>query len=601
MKRNNMFLLATAFLVMMIMSMGIQATAGKGIKEATGHDFGDESFAVDIDFNKIPTGITTLPSETTLIRDYVDSSNPLADPADSDYPTKDRQFFLSYVNTSGIETAYIALEKIEQDIKIGHALLSQDFVLGHVNATAPFQSLVQHYESYLHDIFVTNFFNGFIAYETTATDPWMDSSDKMYLGYSMVESHLLDIISGAISTAGWDPIGQYGWDAFFNAPDPTSGISSWGIEYSNMMVFWQELGVDFTTDTGVSLPPGATIEGIEGVVTGGNLVAATVFDTMKFSYELEETTTTTTDAAGDDWLVTEAEVTTVYDLGAVSLIITLDDATKLNQLQTNVDGIDSTNSFNIPSQTITLGSVTISPVTYVFEVTLPSFSFYKDTAARKRIDAAAMENYAKGMGISAVSSTNMYSVGYTVDFQITNDAGEIQTHEYPIVVGGEKAFDTSFTGKDEYELDLTIDGGLATTYPIGIATVVPSNNVYVKNIFTEYFEVERKMMRHFLGFMAYQTSPLIANQITPTSTSAIKMDVVDSGYLMFVQMPEWSGYPITQDPTFSAVSAVKAGDSTETSGETTTSDGILGSIPGFELLAAVAAVPVIVLIYKKRK
>ncbi|MHA1449076.1 MAG: hypothetical protein ACTSP4_06610 [Candidatus Hodarchaeales archaeon] len=602
MKKNNIFLMSASLLVIMISMTVFTASGSLLMQNITGHDFDEEYFALDVDFNSDPADYGNLPSSTVLIKDYIDPTNSkiVTDPTDD----KDRQFFLSYTNTSGIETAYLALEKVEQDIVVSYDALGLEFTLGHANGTAPFQSLVQHYESYFHDIFVTNFFNAFIAYETSSNDPWLDSGDDMYLGYSMVESHLLDLISTGIGNAGWDPIDPYGWEAFYNQPAVSGSetTTSWGIEYSNMMVFWQELEASFPTPEG--LPTGVAIEGVDGLITGQDLVAAALFDTMKFTYEMTETTTTVPDPTQDyNWSVTEAEITTKYDLGAISLLITRDSQSKLTELQTNIDGIDANNSFCIPSTVLTIGSVTIGTTTYVFTVTTPDLCFYKDTAARLRIDAAAMENYATGMGLTVVSSTNMFSVGYEVTFPDPVTGQEVS---YPIVVGGEEVFDTSFTGKANYTLDRTIDGGLLSTHPIKVDTFYPSNSTYVQNIFTDYFEYEAKMMIHFLVFMAKQTSPLIAN-LDPSNPSDIQMDVDHSGYLTLLQMPEWSGYPIVQDPTFSAVAAVKSGGESETTGETeettqtSSSGGILSQIPGFELLAVVAAVPIIALIKKKRK
>lgn len=603
MKKTNMFLM-TAMLMVIVMSTVFAASGFTLIETKTGHDFDEEYFALDIDFNSDPADLGTLPSTTTLVKDYFNDSNSkvVTDPTTD----KDRQFFLSYTNTSGIETAYLALEKIEQDIVVKYSPLGLSHILGHANGTAPFQSLVQHYTSYDSDIFVTNFFNAFIAYETTSNDPWLDTGDDMYLGYSMVESHLLDLISSTISTAEWDPIEQYGWEAFYNAPQDSgeTTTTSWGIEYSNMMVFWQDLEASFPTPTG--LPEGVVIEGIDGLITGQDLVAAALFDTMKFTYEMTETTTVVENPVNDyNWSVTEAEVSTEYDLGAISLLITRDNQDKLTELQANFDDINATNSFCMPSQEITVGWAVIGATNYTFVVTTPDLCFFKDTAARLRIDAAAMEGYATGMGLTVVSSTNLFSVGYSVTFP---DPITGQDVTYPIVVDDRNVFDTSFVDKDEYTLDRTIDGGYASDYPIRVDTLGPDNSTYfsASNIFSGYFKYEAEMMIHFLVYMANQLSPQIAD-LSPAGPSDINMDFDTSGYVTFLQMPEWSGYPINLDPTFSAVAAVKTGGEETTSASTsekttqTSSQNILDQIPGFELITLIATIPAVVIISKKRK
>lgn len=597
MKKDQLFIINSLFLIVLFLSMTAFPVVGSKIKERTGHDFDEPFFAIDLDLNRDADVIGDLADEITLIKDYTLPSNPLIDPSDIHYPDIDRQFFLSYVNTSGIETAFLALEKVEQDVTIEVPSLGIERTLVHINGTTPFQSLVQHYKTYDYDVFVTNFFNAFIAYETDSTDPWIDQNDQMYLGYTLIEQHLLDAISDTIVDQQWDPIGKYNWNAFFKEPD-TNSKAEWGIEYTNMMVFWQDVAADFPVPTGFPSSV-AAIEGIDGVVTGGDLVAATVFDSMNFTYELTSTSELTTDDTGDTWQILTTRVQTKYNLGAVSLLITRDDAAKLEELQTYVDGIDEDNSFNIPEQTFELGNITFGGSTYIFEQTVPSLTFYRDLAARQRISAAAMEGYATGMGISVASTTNMFSVGYPLSFGLPTGEEQI----YPIVVNDDAdVFTIDFTNKNLYTLDRTLDGGLGETWPIKVETVTPGH-VYVKDIFTDYFQYEAQMMSSFLVYMARMTSPMINAIGYLDDLGDIDMTVDSAGYMMFVEMPKWSGYPIEQDPSYTAYSAVRTAEGTETHTDTESSlpPDLSNGIPGFELLTVVTATSMIVFALKRRK
>ncbi|MHA2156709.1 MAG: hypothetical protein ACXABU_15300, partial [Candidatus Hodarchaeales archaeon] len=168
-----------------------------------GHDFSEEHFAVEIDLYPSPVNPDVIYDLLTGV-EGTDS-----------VPGADLQFFMSYMNNSGIEVAFSALEKLEHWIKF-RDLLPEDTVtlleaLGglappgtaealdsnifHVNTTAPFQQLVQHYNTpWGTEAFVTNNFLGLIAYSKgTGGDPLrMDSGDNLYMGYTFTVQDLID-------------------------------------------------------------------------------------------------------------------------------------------------------------------------------------------------------------------------------------------------------------------------------------------------------------------------------------------------------------------------------------------------------------------------
>ncbi len=582
--KKQLILLSSFLTILMLLSTigGSISTQNSGLN----HDFSENYFAIEIDLNADLDNFKNHQfNNVDVIRDLENNSFVGTDTN----PDLDQQFFLSYVNASGIETAYLALEKIEFDLKFNPPFGSP-ISIGNVNGTAPFQSIVQHFQSYGNDIFITNYFNGFVAYSTTPNDEVLDENDTSYLGYTLVESHLLDLLQNALDTNNINKtLGSYGFEPIFSAGDTTGNGTEFGIKYTNMLVAWQNLAAGFSGN--VSLPGSVSdslIPGSQMVVTGGNLVAMSLFDSIEFKYEVSLETNATH---------TIANIVTTYNLGPVSLLIVRESQETYNDILNNVSSVTSANSLHMPTQTLEIPVGNIG----IIQITIPELSIYVDAAARARIDAHAVSDVgATGFGISVVSSTNVIVVQHEVLIPNTVDDGQNIT--IPLYVGSNKIFDTSFEGKSTYSKDMTIDGGsLLTGLPVYV-DVVSKDHVQVQDIFKDYFNLQQYMTTSFARFMGSKVSPLIAAELQ-NKPDYLDVDIDHSAYLTFVQMGQWSGYPLTQDPTFSAVSTVSTtgGEDTETGGGTGGGEGPTGIVPGFEVVAVIAAIPVAYFILKKKR
>ena len=206
-----------------------------------GKSFSDPHFAIEVDligsgdWTDLLEGVAVDPD---LVSDLLDPSVT----ATNSNPNEDLNFFMAYMNLSGIETAYSALEKMEYNLTFGD-LLKDDYetiirVLGQtpafsayltaldtsifqINATAPFQQLVQHYYTpeYMgsKDVFVTNNFMCLVAYSagTGTNTTTMDMEDELYIGYTFSVQQLTEAINDVLTAEGHTyQIGNFNYSLF---------------------------------------------------------------------------------------------------------------------------------------------------------------------------------------------------------------------------------------------------------------------------------------------------------------------------------------------------------------------------------------------------
>lgn len=551
------------------------------MKEVLGVDFG-EDFAIEIDFN-IDTG-AIFPADDVSVDIQVlrDFNNISVNPADSN-PLNDQQYFFSHFNTSGISTSYFALEKIEQDLIIQPPFGAPAVNLGHVNGSVPFQTLLQHFTHGAVDVLVANTFRGYIAYTTTPDDPTIDASDSVFLGYTLVEEHLIDRLNLYLSDAGFSDIPAYGYEPIYDKATMTFGMN-----YTNFFVVWQ--GSDAQGSELDLLNALADLQGFEGVATGGAIQAASLFDYLTFTFTINEVVANATH--------TIIDVVTKYDLGPMSWLITRDDSTLFDNLNSFLPTINSGNSFHRPSEVLSFSTGWTGFPT--IDVTIPALSFYTGEAVPTRIDASAVFSHgASGFGIAVVTSTNVVKLGSTLDdpLILTDNPDD---PVIPLNFDGSTVFETSFAQKAHY--DRTFPNGTKQTgLPVYVSTRTLDQVQQIVNIgsaFSLYFQAQSAQTIGFTRFAARQLIPALSNE-------DIHMDVSSTAYVTFVQMPLWSGLEVVQDPTYSAVSAVSGIVSTDSSGTgtgtgSTSGTGNTSVIPGFELLTVFLVVPVVVL-FKKRK
>ncbi|MHA2363914.1 MAG: hypothetical protein ACXAC7_08140 [Candidatus Hodarchaeales archaeon] len=540
-----------------------------------GVDFG-EDFAIEVDFNG---NYQTDMINVEVVKDFNNANNPALVTSDAD-EAFDQQFFMSHFNTSGVSTSYVAVEKLEADLVINPPI-GNSIRLGHVNGTVPFQTLLQYFQYEGDDVFVANTFRGYVAYTTTPDDETIDPDDDTFVGYTLVEKHLIDKLNEYLTAPGrnFPEIPDYNYEPIY---DPVN--KKFGMKYTNIFMVWQDTEAE---------PPATLnlikqyLKGFDGVVTGGNLVAASLFDSLTFTYQIIER---------EEDNKTIVDVVTEYDIGAMKWLITLDEESLYNLMVQYVPGIDATNSFHEPSFDISFAT---GYTATTWTVTVPQLTFYTGSAVSTRIDAAAVELLGPtsiagppGMGISVATSTNVIRIGETLGAFPNYDAATGGT----VIPFGE-FFNTSFVGKDTYDRTL-YDGTVDTGLPIYVSTrTIEEAQELVKseNLIEGYFAMQSKMTE---GFTRFAAKELTGAQSTP-SLSDLNMEVSDS-YVTLVQMPYWSGLKVVQDPTYSAVAAVAAIPDVSETGDGSDTTSSSSAIPGYEFFAVLLAAPVIIA-YRKRK
>ncbi|MHA1227683.1 MAG: hypothetical protein ACTSPV_13130 [Candidatus Hodarchaeales archaeon] len=553
-----------------------------------GHDFTEEYFAVEVDL-AVPD-----PSNPDVISDLLNESAPTGD-SNEDF---DLQFYMNYMNNSGIETAFSALEKVEYNLTFGDLLEdsvydiikemgSYDEALNanifNVNATAPFQQLVQHYTTpWGEDVFVTNNFMSLVAYSSNPDDQIMDAEDELYLGYTFSVQALVDAVNQVLENQNHTyRIGYFDYEPYFEVTD--NGFK-FGIRYTNMFVLWQSIKV---------APRGVDIFGNSqyikqdtgGVVFGQDIVAASVIDHLDFEYEF-----TTQEMTGANNYVL-GTVTTHYNIGETNFLVLNENEIPTGNWSFNPFTAAPSYTLDIPDvlegTPIPLLGITIpSSVT----INLPEMAFYVDDDAKSRMMMA------NSFGLTVATATTTF--GVSVDGETYTDNTDNDTSQtIDIAMGGHTYFFTEFTGKNTYKLlgleslfgiDPTVDR------PVHILPFDPTGWV-VTNVARAYFKVEFELAYGFTRFIAQQLTP---QYFTMPSTAEVYVSTVL--YFTFTEFPEWYGGEILHDPAYSAVAALSAsGGSTTTAppGTGTTGTGI----PGFELLSSFLAIPPMYALYRKRR
>ncbi|MHA1226300.1 MAG: hypothetical protein ACTSPV_06110, partial [Candidatus Hodarchaeales archaeon] len=281
------------------------------------HDFTKKYFAVEVDL-AVPD-----PSNPDVISDLLNASAATGD-SNEDF---DLQFYMNYMNNSGIETAFSALEKVEYDLTFAD-LLSDDVLtvlegmesydealstsIFSVNATAPFQQLVQHYATpWGEDVFVTNNFMALVAYSSDPDDQIMDTEDELYLGYTFSVQALVDAVNQVLESQNHSyKIGYFDYEPYFEVTDNSF---KFGIHYSNMFVLWQSIKV---APRGVDIFGNSQYikEDTGGIVFGQDIVAASVLDHLDFEYEF------ITQQMFGVYNYTLGTVTTHYNIGETNFL-----------------------------------------------------------------------------------------------------------------------------------------------------------------------------------------------------------------------------------------------------------------------------------------
>jgi len=577
-----------------------------------GHNFEEEFFAIEVDLVGSGTSVFDPdPENPDLIRDLLD---PGATTGDSN-EFEDEQFFLAYMNKSGIETAFSALEKFE------HMLTFKDFItedtyndiwaagalfkplrdaleapLSHVNGTAPFQQLVQHYttseDTGEKDVFVTNNFMALIAYSngTGIHKDQLDTQDTLYIGYTFAIQNLTDAINKALENHGHNKINYYDVESSFEKTD--NGFE-FGVNYSNMLVLWQPIDVK---PKGIDVFGGAANDRLkdpEGIIYGHGIAAASVLDYVAFNYVFE-----TEEFRGANEYI-EGRVTTNYDIGETNLLITRD-----NQAYVDTHAADWNNdpfagefqyTLHIPDEIADFDFSTYIPtlpdIPKSVIVNLPELAFFVGDDAKQRMMMAG------GFGLTVTTSTTTFGV------DVAGEEYEQEGDDINVKMGGKTYFFTEFTDKKTYKLQGLKDlWGIDPTVdrPVYVIPFDPEGwGVKDFGYALAYFVVEFALAYGFTAFMAKELTGFV---ISEDSAKYVEVDLL---YFTFTEFPEWYGGEIIHDPTYSAVAALAAeqpetsATESEESSEKPTEPS--GGVPGFEMLSVLLGILPLYALYRKRR
>ncbi|NHJ00636.1 MAG: hypothetical protein EAX86_00780 [Candidatus Heimdallarchaeota archaeon] len=566
-------------LFLLTFTTSVQAT------EFGGHTFSEEYFAIEVDL-AVPD-----PSNPDLIKDLI---NPGAATGDTD-EFEDHQFYMAYMNDSGIETAFSALEKMEHDITFGELLDDAvydilhpyypgplDTTIFHVNATAPFQQLVQHFKTPEdQDVFVTNNFMALIAYSSDPNDRIMDSEDKLYLGYTFSIQELVDAVNGVLEDNMHDyRIGHFDYSSSF---EKVGDVYKFGIRYENMFVLWQEIGV---APTGVDIF-GAGSQYIQddtrGIIYGRDIVAASVLDYISFDYEFK-----TQEMIGANKYVL-GTVTTHYNIGETNFLVINENTLPTADWNHTPFVAAPSYTFDVPDDLAGFSTGLPAPLPSAVTVTLNEMAFYLDD------DAKARMRMANGFGLTVATATTTFGISLAEDPSVNNQLENETSRTIDLVTGGNTFFFTEFTNKNTYKLKGLFDlWGIDPNAdrPVYIIPFTPSDTWVITNVAREYFAVEFAYAYGFTKFLAYELSD--------TFSMAGTADVYVSSilYFTFTEFSEWYGGEIYHDPAYSAVAALAVDDTSDTG--TPPGNGF-GAIPGFELISTFLALPPLYAIYRKRR
>ncbi|MFX0049802.1 MAG: hypothetical protein ACFE8U_00790, partial [Candidatus Hermodarchaeota archaeon] len=510
--KKKFFIGISVILLLTLLTM----TSPVNAADYAGHDFSEDYFAVEVDIYPDPVN-------PVVIHDLVTGAeNP-----DSVEDT-DLQFYMTYMNDSGIEVAYSALEKMEHWIKLKDILPGEavnvidvfgtpeqkaalEVGIFHINASAPFQQLVQHFNTpWGSDAFVTNNFMALVAYSANETDKLLDSGDELYLGYTFTVQAFIDEINDVLITNGFPTIPDYDYEASFEV---TADGYKFGINYTNMFVVWQQIGVhprgpDIFTAAGLNLPP------TNGIVYGRDIVAASVLDHLAFEYifTVEEIDLGTTPPIK----VNLGTVETRYHIGETNLLITQDDQSFITDhsanwtitppfidtpvytqdIPTDLQGLDL-NDYGLP--------VEVPAFPAQISVTLPPMAFFVGDDAKMRMKIK------NDFGLTVLTATNWYDVKvveqtFTTHVQDTGSPIELKKD-------GNVFFWTSFKEKDYYYLrelnfpPYNIDP--TTKRDVYVQMFIPTPAWGITDVAIEYFAIEIGLAFGFTKFVATKIAPEI--------------------------------------------------------------------------------------------
>lgn len=559
--KKKIELITSLFVLLLVLTSASSPVLAATTIEELGHKWENNYFAIVADVNQPKDASIHLVEDLTP-----ETGHEVTIPPDI-RPNVDNKFFFSYINQSGMEVGFLALEELSGPL---------------YNRTAPFQALFTHFTNDAGtDVFVVVNFDGLLAYSGGGRHRGiLDPEDEIFLGLTFGGQGLAFLLSKIfLEPNGLDPLPFWDVTPFFEYNE-TDGSFSFGVTYHNLIVTWLSLpsAKEYTEEEYKNLSQ-----------VGSQVKAISLFDNVTYRYDLSFET--------DDNGLTKANIAANYDFGSTDIIaIGYENNPEVEDWE---ETAKNRLEFVRDEKNLTGEVVNIEDLTPNKPEEHSAVMIYTDDLAKLRIHGPQDET--PGFGLAVVNSAIIITVG---DYIIEKDgkaldpaaAGEVGS--VTMVVDGKKTFESDYKTKNEYSI-VWANGTSRANIPV-FNTIIPAGR---RGFNSPYFILQRLILAPWLL--------AIAKDLRKQQTTAEHVTL--EHYFVASMFPFWSGGRIIHDPNFTAYSNPEAVPETTTEApktttkapETTTETPLVSesSLPfKFELLlSTIVGVPILLFGAKRRK
>jgi len=483
--------------------------------EELGHKWENNYFAIVADVNQPKDASIHLVEDLTP-----ETGHAVTIPPDI-RPNVDNKFFFSYINQSGMEVGFLALEELSGAL---------------YNRTAPFQALFTHFTNDAGtDVFVVVNFDGILAYSGGGRlRGILDPEDEIFLGLTFGGQGLSDLLSlFYLVPNGLEPLPHWDVTPFF---EKTTNGYSFGMTYHNLLVTWLSLPSkqEYTEDEYKELSQ-----------VGSQVKAISLFDNVTYRYDISFDT--------DDTGLTTANIAANYDFGSTDII-----AIGYENDPEEVDWEEKakTHLENVRDEKNLTGEVKNIELTPFKPEELSAVMIYTDDLAKLRIHGPLDET--PGFGLAVINSAIIITVGdYIIekDGKALDPAAAGQVGSVTMVVDGKKTFESDYKTKNEYSI-VCANGTSRANIPV-FNTIIPAGR---QGLNSPYFILQRLILAPWLLG--------IAKDLRKQQTTSEQVTL--EHYFVASMFPFWSGGRIIHDPNFTAYSNPEAVPETTTEAPKTT-------------------------------
>ncbi|MFQ6125764.1 MAG: hypothetical protein ACE5R6_14345, partial [Candidatus Heimdallarchaeota archaeon] len=487
MKKQMGFITSLCVILLVFTSASNPALAATTIEEL-GHSWDNAYLAIVADVNQ--------PKDESihLVADLTPETAHTITPQPDINAAINNQFFFSYINQSGMEVGYLALERLAKTTFIQY------------NRTAPFQALFTHFTNDAGtDVFVVVNFDGLLAYSGGGRHRGvLDPDDEIFLGLTFGGQGLADLLSAFLVNNGLEPLPHWNVTPFFEYNE-TDGSFSFGMTYHNLLVSWLSL----TSEN-------QDYDKLGQELAGPQLRAISLFDNVTFRYDLSFET----DASG----LTMARIAANYDFGSTDIIAIgyqndpeVDD--REEKAKTRLEKVRDDKKLTGEVKNIELTPNNLEEHSAVM--------IYTDDLAKLRIHGPLDET--PGFGLAVVNSAIIITVG---DYIIEKDgkaldpttAGDVGS--VTMVVDGKKTFESDYKTKGDYSI-VWANGTSREDIPV-FNTIIPAGR---RGFNAPYFILQRLILAPWLLGIAKD----LRKQQTTTEQVTVEH------YFIASMFPFWSG------------------------------------------------------------